>query len=87
MKYITTIILALGLMVSCTASKTPSEDYIWLSLQEAEKVAEKQNVPFRIIEQDGEAYAVTKDYIPGRINAVIEDGKVKSYEVEWANIK
>lgn len=82
MKYIVTLIVALGILSSCITSNNSPSEFDGLSLQEAKKVAEEKNVPFRVIQEDGEEYMVTKDYIPGRINAIIEDGKVKSVEVE-----
>lgn len=60
----------------------PSNDYVGLSVREAETVAEANGVPFRVVERDGEQLMVTEDWRPGRINAVVEDGVVVSYTVE-----
>jgi len=56
--------------------------YIGLTISEAILLAERNNVPFRIIERDGESLAVTADYIPGRINARVVHGIVIEFEVE-----
>lgn len=57
-------------------------DYVGLSEAEAEALAAANEVPFRVVERDGEMLSVTKDYRPGRINAVVSDEVVVSYTVE-----
>lgn len=59
-------------------------DYIGLSVPNAQNKAKSTNTPFRLVEIDGEAQAVTMDYRPGRINAVVERGVIVSYTVEGA---
>ena len=59
-------------------------DFVGLSVTDAENLANQNNIPFRIVEQDGEYYAVTADYRPGRINAVVNDDVVTEYTVEGA---
>jgi hypothetical protein len=56
----------------------------FLGMTEAEAVAYAATIdtPFRVVEIDGEQLATTKDYRPGRINAVITDGIVTDYTVE-----
>ena len=61
-----------------------SSDYIGLSVEEAERLAEEREELFRVVEIDGEPQMVTEDYRPGRINAVTADGVVTRYEVEGA---
>lgn len=61
---------------------TSSQDYIGLSVADAENLARTNSVPFRIVEQDGEALAATMDYVPGRINASVAGGIVTTYTVE-----
>ncbi len=68
-----------------TGAATPSEPtaaYVGLPVSEAEMVAETNNVPFRVVERDGELLPTTRDYRPGRINAVVEEGVVVSYTIE-----
>ena len=57
-------------------------EIIGMDVAEAENFATQNNRLFRIVEEDGEFYAVTLDYRPGRINAVVEKGKITSYTVE-----
>jgi len=61
---------------------TAPTDYVGLSEAEAVVFAEENNVPFRVVERDGEMLMLTEDWRPGRINAVVEDGVVVSYTVE-----
>lgn len=86
--------LAACTMMFCSEYKEPkcldgekkeekkSENYIGLTVEEAEKVAKENGASFRIIRKDGEDYIVTADYVPGRVNATVESGKVVEYEVE-----
>jgi hypothetical protein len=60
-------------------------DYVGLSEAAAAALAEENNVPFRVVERDGEALMVTEDWRPGRINAVVENGIVVSYTVEGSD--
>lgn len=59
-----------------------SRDYIGLTVVQAEELALDNGVPFRVVQEDGEFLAVTEDYRPGRINAVVDNGIVTSYTVE-----
>ena len=59
-----------------------SQNYIWLTVAEAEKLAQENGVPFRIGKKDGELYELTEDYFVGRITATIEDWIVVDYSVE-----
>lgn len=56
--------------------------YIGLTEQDATNLAEKNGVPFRVIERDGQPIPTTKDYIEGRVNASVQDGTVVSYFIE-----
>lgn len=58
------------------------EDYLGKTLKEAQELAKKNNVMFRVVKEDGLSLPVTKDYRPGRINASIEKGFVRSYFIE-----
>jgi len=57
-------------------------DYVGLSEDDAAVLAEVNNVLFRVVERDGEMLPTTRDYRPGRINAVVANGVVVSYAVE-----
>lgn len=59
-----------------------SNDYLGLTETEAISLAEDNGVPFRVWQRDGEFYAVTMDYVVGRITATIENGIVTDYSVE-----
>jgi|GEM_PF-6831610 len=56
--------------------------YGGLTLNEARSLASERSVPLRVVEQDGEPFAVTTDYVPGRVNVEIEDGLVSGYTIE-----
>ena len=59
-----------------------AQEYVGLTEAAAAALAEERGVLFRVVERDGEMLPVTRDYRPGRINAVVEDGVVVSYTVE-----
>lgn len=65
-----------------TSENTVVDDYIGLTLEEAQKRAEEQGVPFRVVEKDGHGLPVTMDWRPGRINATVEDTIVVDYSIE-----
>ncbi len=44
------------------------------------------NIPFRVVEEDGEPLMVTEDYRPGRINATLDSGLITSYTIEATDI-
>lgn len=86
--------VSLGLAACSQPADKPAEptasiefentDYVGLSVPNAQKKAKSTNTPFRLIGIDGEAQAVTMDYRPGRINAIVEQGVIVSYTVEGA---
>jgi len=55
---------------------------VGMTVAQAEAYAEATGVPFRVGFQDGEYFAVTMDYRPGRITASVEGGVVTDYSVE-----
>jgi len=59
-----------------------SWEYTWLTLDAGIQRAKDKGTVLRVVEEDWEIYVVTMDYIPGRINAVVEDGIIVSYRVE-----
>lgn len=52
------------------------EDFIGLSLSEAEKLARKRGLPHRVTMLDGEPRMATRDYLPNRVNFAVEKGRV-----------
>lgn len=56
--------------------------YVGLTEEEAESQAEVDGRPFRVGERDGEQFALTEDYVPGRVTATITDGIVTEVTVE-----
>ena len=58
--------------------------YIGLTEQTALDKAQAENKPARIVERDGEPLAVTMDFMPGRLNLSVRDGKVYKVQVEGA---
>ena len=58
--------------------------YIGLTEQTALDKAQAENKPARIVERDGEPLAVTMDFMPGRLNLSVNDGKVDKVQVEGA---
>lgn len=59
-------------------------DFLGLSVTDAEHLANQHNIPFRVVQRDGELLPTTRDLRPGRINAVINDDVVTAYDVEGA---
>ena len=52
--------------------------YLGKTLEEAQNLAKENKVIFRLLEQEGTILETTADYTPGRINAIIQNGKVIS---------
>lgn len=46
--------------------------------EEVKPALEKAKIRFRVLEEDGESFPATMDYIPERLNFVIQKGKVVS---------
>ena len=63
---------------------SPADTYIGLTEQTALDKAQAENKPARIVERDGEPLAVTMDFMPGRLNLSVRDGKVYKVQVEGA---
>ena len=53
---------------------------------QAAQLAAQVDVPFRVVERDGEMLMVTEDYRPGRINATVQNSIITSYSIEGTNI-
>jgi hypothetical protein len=72
--------------VAAVPAEPTADDYVGLSEAEAEALAAANEVPFRVVERDGEMLMVTEDWRPGRINAVVKNGTVVSYTVEGSDV-
>ncbi len=71
-----------GMSFTDTAKTSPEDSYIGLSEADALAKAEQAHIPARVVERDGKSSAVTMDFIFGRYNLYIKDGKVSHVEVE-----
>jgi flagellar biosynthesis/type III secretory pathway M-ring protein FliF/YscJ len=58
------------------------DEYIGLAEQEALDKASRENKIARVVERDGESLPVTMDFMPGRLNLSVQDGKVNNVQVE-----
>lgn len=56
--------------------------YLGLTEEEAQSQAEVDGRQFRVGERDGEQFALTEDYVLGRVTATITDGVVTEVVVE-----
>jgi hypothetical protein len=63
-------------------TKSTPEDYIGMTLAQAQAKAEADGVPFRVVIEDGQPKPITKDLQEGRINATVVNGVVTTYSVE-----
>ncbi len=79
-----TLILSFAIILSaCRSGAVPAANgYVGLSVEKAEERAVSEGVPFRVVMKDGEGLPVTMDFRPGRINAVVENDIVTSYQTE-----
>lgn len=62
-------------------------DYVWLSVSDAEELAEKKWEKFIRNIVDWEDYYALTDFEAGRIRATIEDGIIVSYYIEWGSVE
>lgn len=64
-------------------SVTPTVDgYVGLAEQAALDRAKSQSKAARVVERDGEALSMTMDFMPGRANLYVKDGKVYKVQIE-----
>ncbi len=56
--------------------------YVGMTEEDALARAEHENTPARVVERDGQSLPVTMDFVQGRHNFTIKDGKVTSVEIE-----
>ena len=59
-----------------------TDKYIGLTESEAVDRAKRHNTPARVVERDGESLPTTMDFIFGRYNLYVNDGKVFKVEAE-----
>lgn len=53
-----------------------TDDFVGLTEAEAADIADPQLIPWRVTRVDGEFFAVTEDYNPGRLNFEIDEGVI-----------
>lgn len=58
------------------------DEYVGLTEQAALDKAKSNNKAARVVERDGEPQSMTMDYMPGRLNLSVKDGKVYKVQVE-----
>lgn len=63
-------------MASNQESGTPPADAVGLSEEESVSFLEGKGFVVRVVERDGEAYAITFDYRTDRVNLVVKEGIV-----------
>ena len=56
--------------------------YAGLLEEDALAKAKSENKPARVVERNGEALPVTMDFVVGRLNLTVNNGKVEKVEVE-----
>ncbi len=54
----------------------------WLSLSQGQDLADTKGRPFRVVEEDGRELPRTEDYLPGRLNAMINKGIITDITIE-----
>ena len=64
------------------SSASKENDYIGLSEQAAMDKAKNAGLPHRVVERDSQWLAVTMDYVIGRLNFHVRDGRVYRVEIE-----
>ena len=57
-------------------SEAAFSDYIGLETEAAGDLAEENDLPWRVVREDGEDLPVTMDFVEDRLNFAVEDGKV-----------
>ena len=50
--------------------------YIGLNISQAFKLASQQDYKARIVEENGKGYVVTTDFLPNRLNFVVENNLI-----------
>ena len=60
--------------------------YIGMPVVDAAELAEERGDIFRVVNIDGESQPVTEDYVIGRINASIIDGRVSEFYIDGEEV-
>lgn len=71
-----------GTTFTNSAQHVGGDDYVGLSETEALAKAKQANVPARVVERDGESLPITMDFVFGRHDLYVKDGKVYKVEIE-----
>ncbi len=61
---------------------SPQESYVGMTEEDALAKAAHEKTPARVVQRDGKSLPVTMDFVQGRHNFTITDGKVTSVEIE-----
>ena len=55
--------------------------YIGLTLEKATELAEKENLRWRVVKENGERFLLTQDMASNRVNFEVEDNIVTKAEI------
>jgi len=58
------------------ADPANANSYVGMSLEEGSGRADKAEIKWRVVEEDGKPRPVTMDYRPDRLNFAVEKGKI-----------
>jgi hypothetical protein len=58
------------------ADPADTSSYLGMTLEAATARADKAEIRWRVVEEDGQSRPVTMDYRPDRLNFVVEKGKI-----------
>ncbi|QJE96604.1 hypothetical protein [Luteolibacter luteus] len=58
------------------ADPSDANSYVGMSLEEGSSRADKAEIKWRVVEEDGKPRPVTMDYRPDRLNFAVEKGKI-----------
>jgi hypothetical protein len=56
--------------------ENPTPEYVGLSLEDAEALAEENGLTLRVVGEDGECFPITMDLRDDRVNVELADGTV-----------
>jgi hypothetical protein len=56
--------------------ENPAPEYVGLTLEDAEALAEENGLTLRVVGEDGECFAITMDLRDDRVNVELADGVV-----------
>ncbi len=70
-----------GINVTLDETREKAQDFVGMTLEEAEEAAKDAGLTLRVAEEDGCPKLLTKDLRTDRVNVVVENGKVTSVSV------